>query len=68
MGTQARSYRLRPGVAEGLADPDELTRVDTLPIGHDLWRFYHLPRRVRTGEPCHVCSTPGLPGTRAHHA
>jgi SAM-dependent methyltransferase len=33
---------LRPGILRDYAAQAGYTRIDTLPIDHDLWRFYHL--------------------------
>lgn len=41
-GSAATGTMLRPGAMRGYAAQAGYTRVDILPIEHDLWRFYHL--------------------------
>jgi len=41
-GSTATGAVLRPGALREYATQAGYTRVDTLPIDHDLWRFYHL--------------------------
>lgn len=41
-GSAATGTVLRPGTLRDYAIRAGYTRVDTLPVEHDLWRFYHL--------------------------
>lgn len=41
-GSAATGTVLRPGTLRDYAIRAGYTRVDTLPVDHDLWRFYHL--------------------------
>ena len=41
-GSAATGTVLRPGTMRDYAVQAGYTRIDTLPIEHDLWRFYHL--------------------------
>ena len=41
-GSTATGTVLRPATVHEYASQAGYTRVDILPIDHDLWRFYHL--------------------------
>ncbi len=41
-GSTATGTVLRPGTLRDYAIRAGYTRIDTLPVEHDLWRFYHL--------------------------
>ena len=41
-GSAATGTVLRPGTLRDYAAQAGYARIDTLPIDHDLWRFYHL--------------------------
>ena len=41
-GSTGTGTLLRPGAVRDYAVQAGYTRVDTLPIEHDLWRLYHL--------------------------
>jgi hypothetical protein len=41
-GSAATGTVLRPAIVSDYAAQAGFTSVDTLPIEHDLWRFYHL--------------------------
>ena len=41
-GSAATGTVLRPDTMRGYATQAGYSRIDTLPIDHDLWRFYHL--------------------------